>query len=59
MSDLNLDFDEPHDYVEPPKIEMDYSEEDSAALIHDEIGLPEMDLEQSLDQIYKASMNVL
>ena len=35
--------------IEPPKMEMNYSEEDSAALIHDEIGLPEMDLEQSLD----------
>ena len=35
--------------IEPPKFEMDYSEEDSAALIHDEIGLPEIELEQSLD----------
>jgi len=37
------------DLIEPPKIEVDYSEEDSAALIHDEIGLPELDLEQTLD----------
>ena len=37
------------DLIEPPMIETDYSEEDSAALIHDEIGLPEFDSEQSLD----------
>ena len=28
---------------------MDYSEKDSAALIHDEVGLPEVDLEQTSD----------
>ena len=37
------------DLIEPPMIETDYSEEDSAALIHDEIGLPGFDSEQSLD----------
>ena len=35
--------------IEPPKFVMDYSEEDSAALIHDEVGLPEVDLEQTSD----------
>ena len=37
------------DLIEPVKIEMDYSEEESATLIHDEIGLPELDLEQTID----------
>ena len=37
------------DLIEPVKVEMDYSEEESATLIHDEIGLPELDLEQTID----------
>ena len=37
------------DLIEPVRIEMDYSEEESATLIHDEIGLPELDLEQTID----------